>query len=184
VRVDIPVVGDVAYTLEDMLRIWKSKSPQLDKAAHKAWWKQIDQWRAKKSLSYKKARDTIMPPPPDTIDTLPRLPEKVAVAGRVLGIVFMTPGPGVRDTVRLDPVVGAKVTIMRNILVNGRSAQELAAALTTDASGRFTVTVKGGYYVVYAEPPAGSIWSKSYSYLPATQPNVNVDVYLWKRGDG
>ena len=61
VRVDIPIIGDVGYALEDMLRIWKSKSPQLDKAALKAWWKQIDQWRAKKSLSYKKARDTIMP---------------------------------------------------------------------------------------------------------------------------
>ncbi|MCK5551024.1 MAG: biosynthetic-type acetolactate synthase large subunit, partial [Hyphomicrobiaceae bacterium] len=61
VRVDVPIVGDVAYTLEDMLRIWKSKTPQIDKAAHKAWWKQIDQWRAKKSLSYKSSRDVIMP---------------------------------------------------------------------------------------------------------------------------
>ncbi len=55
VKVDIPIVGDVAYALEDMLRIWKSKAPQVDKAAHKGWWKQIEQWRAKKSLSYKKA---------------------------------------------------------------------------------------------------------------------------------
>jgi acetolactate synthase I/II/III large subunit len=61
VKVDLPIVGDVGYALEDMLRIWKSKSPQLDKAAHKAWWKQIDQWRAKKSLSYKQSRDVIMP---------------------------------------------------------------------------------------------------------------------------
>ena len=34
-----------AYVLEDMLRVWKAKAPQLDKAAHKAWWKQIDGWR-------------------------------------------------------------------------------------------------------------------------------------------
>jgi acetolactate synthase-1/2/3 large subunit len=61
VKVDIPIVGDVAYALEDMLRIWKSKAPQLDKAAHKSWWKQIEQWRSKKSLSYKKSRDVIMP---------------------------------------------------------------------------------------------------------------------------
>jgi acetolactate synthase-1/2/3 large subunit len=61
VRVDIPIVGDVAYALEDMLRIWKSKAPQVDKAAHKGWWKQIEQWRAKKSLSYTKSRDVIMP---------------------------------------------------------------------------------------------------------------------------
>jgi acetolactate synthase-1/2/3 large subunit len=61
VRVDIPIVGDVAYALEDMLRIWKSKAPQVDKAAHKGWWKQSEQWRAKKSLSYTKSRDVIMP---------------------------------------------------------------------------------------------------------------------------
>ena len=46
-----PSSATVAYALEDMLRIWKSKAPQVDKAAHKAWWKQIEQWRAKKSLS-------------------------------------------------------------------------------------------------------------------------------------
>ncbi len=44
-----------------MLRIWKARAPQLDKAAHKAWWKQIDDWREKKSLSYKTSRDVIMP---------------------------------------------------------------------------------------------------------------------------
>jgi acetolactate synthase-1/2/3 large subunit len=61
VHVDIPIIGDVAYVLEDMLRIWKARAPQLDKAAHKTWWKQIDDWRKKKSLSYKPSRDVIMP---------------------------------------------------------------------------------------------------------------------------
>ncbi len=61
VRVDLPIVGDVAYVLEDMLRVWKAKAPQLDKASHKAWWKQIDAWRAKKSLSYKPNPNVIMP---------------------------------------------------------------------------------------------------------------------------
>jgi acetolactate synthase-1/2/3 large subunit len=61
VRVDVPIIGDVAYVLEDMLRVWKAKAPQLDKAAHKAWWKEIEGWRAKRSLSYKKNADVIMP---------------------------------------------------------------------------------------------------------------------------
>ena len=61
IMVDIPIVGDCAYALEDMLRIWKAKAPVLDKAAHKAWWKQIEGWRAKKSLSYKNSKDIIMP---------------------------------------------------------------------------------------------------------------------------
>jgi acetolactate synthase I/II/III large subunit len=61
IRVQIPVVGDCAYVLEDMIRAWKSKSPSLDKAAHKSWWKEIDGWRARKSLKYKHNSDVIMP---------------------------------------------------------------------------------------------------------------------------
>ncbi len=61
VRADVPIIGDCAYVLEDMLRIWKAKAPQIDKAAHKSWWKQIEQWRAKKSLTYKPSADVIMP---------------------------------------------------------------------------------------------------------------------------
>ena len=61
VRVDIPVVADVAHALEDMIRVWKSKSLSLDKKALDAWWKQIDGWRAKDCLKYKKNADVIMP---------------------------------------------------------------------------------------------------------------------------
>nr|PZN82138.1 MAG: acetolactate synthase 3 large subunit [Pseudomonadota bacterium] len=61
VHAHVPIIGDVAYVLEEMVAVWKSRAPQLDKAALKAWWKQIDQWRARKSLSYKKSNDVIMP---------------------------------------------------------------------------------------------------------------------------
>ena len=61
VRVDLPIIGDVGHVLEDMLRIWKNKSPQMDKKALKSWWGQIDEWRAKKSLDYKPSKKTIMP---------------------------------------------------------------------------------------------------------------------------
>ena len=61
VRVDIPVVGDVAHALDDMIRVWKSKSLGLDKKALDVWWKQIDGWRARDCLRYKKNADVIMP---------------------------------------------------------------------------------------------------------------------------
>jgi acetolactate synthase I/II/III large subunit len=61
VHVELPIIGDVAYVLEDILRVWKSKAPQIDKAALKSWWKEIDGWRAKKSLTYKNSDDVIMP---------------------------------------------------------------------------------------------------------------------------
>ncbi len=61
VQVDIPVVGDVAHALEDMIRVWKAKSHELDKKALAAWWKEIDGWRAKDCLKYKANKDVIMP---------------------------------------------------------------------------------------------------------------------------
>jgi acetolactate synthase I/II/III large subunit len=61
VRVEIPVVGDVAHALEDMIRLWKSKGHELDKKALASWWKEIDGWRSVNSLKYRANRDVIMP---------------------------------------------------------------------------------------------------------------------------
>jgi acetolactate synthase-1/2/3 large subunit len=61
VHVDLPIVGDVAHVLEDMLRIWRDTQPIPDKDALKAWWKQIEEWRAKDCLKYRPNDDVIMP---------------------------------------------------------------------------------------------------------------------------
>jgi acetolactate synthase-1/2/3 large subunit len=61
VRVDVPIVADVAHALEDMIRVWKSKSVGLDKKALDTWWKQLEGWRAKDCLKYKQNADVIMP---------------------------------------------------------------------------------------------------------------------------
>jgi acetolactate synthase I/II/III large subunit len=61
IRVDLPIIGDAAYVLEDLVRVWKTRSPQIDKAALKGWWKQIDTWRAKDCLAFKASGETIMP---------------------------------------------------------------------------------------------------------------------------
>jgi acetolactate synthase-1/2/3 large subunit len=61
VRADVPIIGDVAYVLEEMIRVWKQKAATTDKTALKGWWAQIDKWRAKKCLSFKKNDDVIMP---------------------------------------------------------------------------------------------------------------------------
>ena len=51
VAVDVPVVGDAALILQAMLEAWQAEGGQ-DRAALAAWWRQIDQWRAVKSLSF------------------------------------------------------------------------------------------------------------------------------------
>lgn len=60
VHVDIPVVGDVAHVLEDMVRIWRASSFK-PRAEVKNWKKQIDQWRARNCLAYRNSDDIIMP---------------------------------------------------------------------------------------------------------------------------
>ena len=61
VKVNVPVIGDVAYVLEELVRAWKAKAVSVDKTALKTWWAQIDRWRAKKCLSYKHSDAFIMP---------------------------------------------------------------------------------------------------------------------------
>ena len=61
VHVNVPIVGDVAYVLEDLIRGWKAKAVTVDKTALKSWWAQIERWRAKKCLAYENSRDVIMP---------------------------------------------------------------------------------------------------------------------------
>ncbi|UTW50982.1 acetolactate synthase 3 large subunit [bacterium SCSIO 12827] len=61
VPVDVPIVGDVASVLTDMIKKWKALKPKQDQAALKKWWGQIDQWRAKKCLAFQQKGDTIKP---------------------------------------------------------------------------------------------------------------------------
>jgi acetolactate synthase-1/2/3 large subunit len=61
VRVDIPIIGDCAHVLEDMVRLWRSSSVQPDKKALAEWWVQINKWRARKSLAYKNSSSVIKP---------------------------------------------------------------------------------------------------------------------------
>jgi acetolactate synthase-1/2/3 large subunit len=61
VHVDIPIVGDCESVLEDMIALWKQKKAQVDRAALKAWWGQIDRWRSLKCLRYKPSAEHIMP---------------------------------------------------------------------------------------------------------------------------
>src|SRR5438093_2835444 len=61
VKVDIPIIGDCAHVLEDMVRLWRSTAMRVDKAALEAWWKQIDKWRARKSLAFKNSNEVIKP---------------------------------------------------------------------------------------------------------------------------
>jgi acetolactate synthase-1/2/3 large subunit len=61
VKVDIPIVGDCANVLQDMLKLWREHKAKPEKRAHTDWWKQIEKWRGRKSLAYRPSKDIIKP---------------------------------------------------------------------------------------------------------------------------
>jgi acetolactate synthase I/II/III large subunit len=75
VRVDLPIVGDAAHALEEMLRVWKARAKQPDATALQAWWDQIETWRSRDCLRY--AADSQVIKPQFALERL-----RAAVAGR------------------------------------------------------------------------------------------------------
>ena len=61
VRVDVPIVGDCAEVLHAMIEAWKALPAAPDPARLQAWWGQVGEWRARRSLAYRPSETTIKP---------------------------------------------------------------------------------------------------------------------------
>ncbi len=61
VMVDLGIVGDVGLVLEDLLAVWKKKAKKPDAKALKAWWREIEKWRARDCLKYRQNGAVIKP---------------------------------------------------------------------------------------------------------------------------
>jgi acetolactate synthase-1/2/3 large subunit len=61
VRVDIPIVGDVKEVLLELIAQVQEAQARPDAAALGAWWNQINAWRKRDCLAYKKSADVIKP---------------------------------------------------------------------------------------------------------------------------
>ena len=61
VKVDVPIVGPVDQVLKEMLKVLKESKATPDAAALKAWWEQIEEWRAMDCLKYEQDSETIKP---------------------------------------------------------------------------------------------------------------------------
>jgi acetolactate synthase-1/2/3 large subunit len=61
VKVNVPIVGDVADVLLDMLNILEEMAVENDQERYADWWKQINLWRKKNCLKYKQGKDIISP---------------------------------------------------------------------------------------------------------------------------
>ena len=61
VKVDIPIVGSVPHVLRAMINVIRDEKLKPDAEALARWWRQIDEWRAMKSLSYRNSEEVIKP---------------------------------------------------------------------------------------------------------------------------
>ncbi|MBI5898939.1 MAG: acetolactate synthase 3 catalytic subunit [Rhodocyclales bacterium] len=61
VKVDVPIVGNLPEVLDELQKQLEASSGVPDPKALASWWKQIDEWRGKKSLKYKQGKEVIMP---------------------------------------------------------------------------------------------------------------------------
>ena len=61
VRVDLGIIGDCAHVLEDMVRLWRAGGHAAKPTSLDAWWSEIERWRDRKSLGYRRSSSTIKP---------------------------------------------------------------------------------------------------------------------------
>ena len=61
VKVDLPIIGDAASILEQMIRVWKEKGYKRNDRILSEWWKKIEVWRDKKCLEFKQDGKIIKP---------------------------------------------------------------------------------------------------------------------------
>jgi acetolactate synthase-1/2/3 large subunit len=61
VMVDIGIVADAGLALEAFLKAWKAKQKKLEAKSLKAWWKQIEEWRARDCLRFRQVGKIIKP---------------------------------------------------------------------------------------------------------------------------
>ena len=61
IRVEMPLVGDVAHVLADVLTLWRSRGSRVDREALGKWWSLIGEWRSEDCLDYERSEGAIKP---------------------------------------------------------------------------------------------------------------------------
>ena len=61
IKTDIPIVGDVAHVLEDILKVWKSRGRKTNSEAVAKWWQMIEEWKTVDCLKFTQSGKTIKP---------------------------------------------------------------------------------------------------------------------------
>ena len=118
--------------------------------------------------------------PIDTAVNGTPLPASVRVHGQVLASTTTGPrAPG--DTLSaFVPVAGGRVTLYRNVLVDGKGVSVKLGERTTGADGAFDFTnVPGGYYVLSLNVTPDRFYGETYVLVAGTRTDVTADIRIW-----
>ena len=109
-------------------------------------------------------------------------PASVRVSGRLLVTVW-TPGRTVADTLTgFEPRRGARITLYRNVLVDGRGVSQRIAERETGADGSFVFEgVPGGPYVLALNVTPERFYGEHVWYLMGNAAEVSTTLRLWTR---
>ena len=61
IATDVPIIGDVAEVLADLLEIWTARGRKVNRPALDRWWAQIADWKSVNCLAYKPSTGVIRP---------------------------------------------------------------------------------------------------------------------------
>jgi len=61
IKTDIPIVGDIAHVLEDVLRIWKARGRKVNREALARWSAQTQEWKKEDCLKFSQKGKVIKP---------------------------------------------------------------------------------------------------------------------------
>src|SRR5918994_2813317 len=61
VKAELGILGDCGAVIEDMLKVWRERKPQVDKLALADWWGKVASWRARNCPAYRPSKQTIKP---------------------------------------------------------------------------------------------------------------------------
>ena len=112
-------------------------------------------------------------------------PAAVRVHGRLLAKSY-EPGSTAADTLSgFAPVPGQRITLFRNLLVDGRGVSQRIGEVTTGADGGYAFDgVPGGYYVLALNVTAARPWGSHVAYAIGDRADLEVTVRFWRMPDG
>ncbi len=61
IHADVPIIGDVAHVLEDVLKLWKAGGRKTNKGPLDKWWAKIADWRHVDCLAFTNSETSIKP---------------------------------------------------------------------------------------------------------------------------